>query len=140
MKRPATGQAPSTRKKTKQPEEPESSKGLETKPESEVDEKDQAKGPETKPELPDGGNLAELSSKQLLQHDKFLDAVEKLEEGTLSESDFLSKLSAQQRQGFFHMMSNQRSPEAMASWKDMVGPGSKIKKQNELILFLKEGG
>ena len=77
---------------------------------------------ELEAEQPD---LRNLSASQLLNHNKILEEVEKLKNGTITEGEFLGGLQQSQKQGFFHMMEKRRSDAENESWKQMVGPGSK---------------
>ena len=48
--------------------------------------------------------LNNLTASQLLNHNKFLEEVEKLKNGTITEGEFLGGLQQSQKQGLFHMM------------------------------------
>ena len=92
---------------------------------------------ELEAEQPD---LRNLSASQLLNHNKILEEVEKLKNGTITEGEFLGGLQQSQKQGLFHMMEKRRSAAENENWKQMVGPGSKKKKNTQLLQFLRQGG
>ena len=75
----------------------------------------------------------------MLNHNNFLEEVEKLKNGTITEGEFLGGLQQSQKQGLFHMM-EKRSAAENENWKQMVGPGSKKKKNTQLLQFLRQGG
>ena len=83
--------------------------------------------------------LKNFTASQLLNHNKFLVEVEELKNGTITEGEFLGGLQQSQKQGLFHMM-EKRSAAENENWKQMVGPGSKKKKNTQLLQFLRQGG
>ena len=87
------------------------------------DETPKEKDPDA--EQPD---LKNFTASQLLSHNKFLEEVEKLKNGTITEGEFLGGLQQSQKQGLFHMMEKRRSAAENENWKQMVGPGSKKRK------------
>lgn len=84
-------------------------------------------------------DLQHLTTGQLLQHEKYMQAVRGLKEGHIQEHDFLAMFSHKQRQGLFKVMESKRTPAMASEWNKIEGAGAKKKKQNFLLAFLKGG-
>ena len=85
------------------------------------------------------GNLPDLSTKELMKHSAYLEAVRGLKQGHIQEHDFLAMFSKKQRQGLFKAMEYRRSPAMAADWNTIDGKGSKKRKIDMLLCFLKDG-
>jgi hypothetical protein len=110
--------------------------------EEELDEAPKEKKNEAKPasnEEQQPGAFGKLTAGQLVKHEAYHNAVRGLKEGQLTEEEFLAMFSHQQRQGMFKMMESSRSENMALKWKAIRGPGTKDKKKNLLLAFIKGG-
>eukprot|EP00438_Fugacium_kawagutii_P002590 Skav214079 [mRNA] locus=scaffold2927:48332:49987:+ [translate_table: standard] len=99
-------------------------------------------GPETRPRqarAPGSLGALQLSTKQLLKHEQYLEAVEDLKQGKIQDHDFLALFNHKQRQGLFKHMEYHRSSAEASEWDGLDGHGARKKKQNLLLTFLKSG-
>ena len=85
------------------------------------------------------GAFGKLTAGPLAKHEAYHNAVRGLKEGQLTEEEFLAMFSHQQRQGMFKMMESSRSENMALKWKAIRGPGTKDKKKNLLLAFIKGG-
>ena len=67
--------------------------------------------------------LPDLSTKELMKHSAYLEAVRGLKQGQIQEHDFLAMFSRQQRQGLFKAMEYRRTPAMAADWNTLDGKG-----------------
>lgn len=80
-----------------------------------------------------------LTAKQLMTHQNFITALEQYKNGRLSEDQFLSKWTQNQRQGFCKMMEQHRKDNNIEGWDELHGAGAKLKKKKFLLQFLATG-
>lgn len=98
-----------------------------------IDKKDQADKDTTYKSFPD------LSTEKLMKHNTYLEAVRGLKEGQIQEHDFLAMFSQKQKQGLYKAMERRRTPAMEAEWNAIEKKGSKKRKIDLLLTFLKDG-
>lgn len=129
------------------------SERLETKPEEKIEERpakrprqEEPQRPATRPREEEAQSVPErpatrpaedkavgslgslgLSTKHLLKHEQYLEAVENLRNGKIQDHDFLALFSHKQKQGLYKHMEYNRSNADASEWSALEGQGVRKK-------------